>query len=1444
MINFFSECELEWMGKMNNYNENNNFANDRISIERQLEMYEKHPARSERSAVLWHAWRQNKSWLIRLLELTLASFPGYSQHNASHAEAVLHNIERILGERRIRELSATDCFAILHTVYVHDIGMAILAADRKKIVLSDEFVDMVDELSVGADDDLKKAALQLKKRCYHSRDSKEIDLGGQEYYAESQTLFGEKLETYYAVIQLLAEYQRKSHGDISASRVKDWVKDEDKLRSEFAMSGIPMRIFLRIADCACLHTDWEFQHIMEMPVEENGYDNDMLHPRFVAILLQLGDALDIDNDRFHPFAQAFLGKFPMQSQAHYDKHMAIRTLKITPEEIFIEADCETREAMRLVRNECDSLETLLKSASYYWSSIAPKGFSGALPSFASPHLLLKGKAIPLDLAMMHFQISQKKAFSLLQGENIYSGYFPFVRELLQNAIDSTKIQCYKDYVTSSKFRYNKKRNAVEPPSIMNISKIINPVEYPIEIVMKCGKVDERGAWREVAFESIPEKCPKNEEYGILFYIKDYGTGINKETLRSISDVGTSYQNRKKMTRQMPDWLRPTGEFGIGLQSVFLVTDKFYCETYVRNGERYGIEFRTGANGEKGYINVEPKNAEADPMAYGTEFKVFINHKQMKEKNEFMEAWPGYDPFSEEYENEEIRRNIITLAAQILLDIDSQMADLLFPVYAYVDWQIPVRYKEKLKLTNVVLEESIHSDKYSEETLRKSVCWIYGHADEAEGTNIVKVFDTGMCRVDLDTMKINLWVEDISTSAQIGVSRIVSDGCDGVLTDELCSLYYKGILIEKQKVRNDFDLLEYIDIQGGKNSKSLLQLDRNGFTESGEKYIQDIVVPKIYQTLFDVLRLIVDQHFKVWEYSNEESKKVLKEVLFTEAVEIIFRTSLQNAIEHDKNNRAWCKQLMGISLLYNFYMLERKDAISAYVSEKSQNETKKWLDTIKKVGTILDEKRGDMVRTEIIDVMGNLYASELSFENGLPNWKNVNISIADFFCEENKFAVVSSRRYKGDKWINYLVKLGKIQAESNIIKIIEREAKNYTEIQKKQSDIEEEAKQILGIVKNMEKQPILQNDFIQWLLKFVPVVGNFCDFQGNFRVHILSGNPLRGIYYNENAKYALLKKIEQRNIETNASRFAVNSWVGYEPLRIQKVQSDVCIVSENYTYDNKGIMLFPYLGETVHQLVKFAENYELDIKMKNGKTDMMSDKDLSIIGKKLDECVCLDYKNVSEKRNELFEQQYQATCMRERKYVEPLSYWERLFNSYVLMIKNKFKEMLENSSTLEGTLIEEQMLALKKALITEEEADKLKEEIYDILLKDDIFFFTGVLEDQNEVKRVEDVLECLANNCICWKKMWDYQIDKNIENGIDEICNKSNWRNSVERKNMSDMISAQNHVDLDTVQECGDRLVDEIKEMMINHTKKSVEDQISYKFCGWIAEFKGKGVVNE
>lgn len=326
----------------------------RLTIERQLEKYYEKEKHAERNAVLWHAWCQNKRWFSQLLETTLGSFPSYSRHDESHAQTVLHNIELILGEDRIRELSASDCFMLLHTVYIHDIGMVITYSDRKEIVQNDHFLEMVDELAEDNDFVFKKAVRVLKQTEY---DYDNVD-GKDE---KQKRLYEDKLDVYYAILHLIANYRRSEHGNISEQRLKDWTLESEKLGAGFSMAGIPQRIFILIAQCAGLHTDSEFDHIIELPQEDDGYVSDYLHPRFIAVLLQLGDILDMDNDRFHPLTKECLGDLPEISERHFQKHQSIRKLYIRPDIISIEADCSSQDALRLVRKECDMLKDILKT---------------------------------------------------------------------------------------------------------------------------------------------------------------------------------------------------------------------------------------------------------------------------------------------------------------------------------------------------------------------------------------------------------------------------------------------------------------------------------------------------------------------------------------------------------------------------------------------------------------------------------------------------------------------------------------------------------------------------------------------------------------------------------------------------------------------------------------------------------------------------------------------------------------------------------------------------------------------------------------------------------------------------------------------------------------------------------------------------------------------------
>ena len=79
-----------------------------------------------------------------------------------------------------------------------------------------------------------------------------------------------------------------------------------------------------------IHTNPKFDSIFQLAQEDDGYVFDYMHPRFISLLLQLGDILDIDNDRFHPLAMIGIDDIPELSQVHYKKHLAIRRLHIQP----------------------------------------------------------------------------------------------------------------------------------------------------------------------------------------------------------------------------------------------------------------------------------------------------------------------------------------------------------------------------------------------------------------------------------------------------------------------------------------------------------------------------------------------------------------------------------------------------------------------------------------------------------------------------------------------------------------------------------------------------------------------------------------------------------------------------------------------------------------------------------------------------------------------------------------------------------------------------------------------------------------------------------------------------------------------------------------------------------------------------------------------------------
>lgn len=676
-----------------------------LTIEERLERYVKESdhANRERYNVLWHAWSQNKRWIMQLLEGTMLSFSTYSRHDESHAQTVLHNIEMILGEKRIAALSATDCFMILHTVYIHDIGMIITASEREEIIQNEQFLKMVDYLEEEGDGSLRKAVKALKKSNYQYD---ELDS-----YERRKKLYKEKLDVYYAITHLIANYRRGKHGDESKQYLYQWTKEPDKLGIGFSLAGIPQRIFLTIAECARLHTDDEFKHIMELPQEDNGYVFDYMHPRFISVLLQLGDILDMDNDRFHPLAMLSLDNIPESSIEHYRKHLAIRRLHICPETIEIAADCDDQNALRLIRRECDMLSETLKQAGYEWNSICPPNIGGALPTIKAVDLRLNGQKIPKELVSAQFNIPQKKAFEILEGANLYKDRYAFLREFIQNAVDATKLQYWKECNRSSAF-YNEK-GIQKNKSPYDLETNISTNHFPIEVEMEICKREPNGNIYSVTKADL-DKLDKGELktsiFGVKVRIKDFGVGISREDLLQISKVGTSLEKENVDVRKMPSWLKPTAEFGVGLQSAFLVTPTFKCYTHTRSGQRYEITFGSGARAQyEGYINVKPvERFDSLDDTYGSCFELFIPGNRKMRHEELPEAWDGADIFDDSYEKRRALRHAVELMTQMGLYLDSLIGEPLFPIY------LRVKKNKDIDVPNI-LKNATKKVKYFEDT---------------------------------------------------------------------------------------------------------------------------------------------------------------------------------------------------------------------------------------------------------------------------------------------------------------------------------------------------------------------------------------------------------------------------------------------------------------------------------------------------------------------------------------------------------------------------------------------------------------------------------------------------------------------------------------------------------------------------------------------------------
>lgn len=748
---------------------------------------------NERYLNLYSTWVLNKRTCADLLKNVVVHYPHFSMHDASHADAVLSKMEMLLGER-VRKLSPTDTWLLLHAAYAHDLGMVVEWEALENRWAEPDFKEELSYLETLQDEDLCKAVEFV-------RQTHEL--------AKEQTW---PLEASRYVRLINAALFRGKHAQMSESYI-DFTAPE--LGLDIGHNNLIQPRLVKLLGLICqLHTE-PLDKILQLDYETNGFDADYAHPRFAAMMLQLGDLLDVDNGRFNAGAEAVSGGLPGTSIPHREKHEATTHLLVTPKEISFRSDCPDTEAYREARNFVSWLEQEVDFLTKNWAKIVPEDLGGYAPRFDNKKLLIKGVPDIEGVAGLRFEISQDKAFQMMEGGNIYSSPLAFLREVLQNAEDTSKLQLWEDLCSQT---YQAWMGPMEEAQLQKLQPYEIPQKvyenYPITIHVSVVGTDR-----------------------ICVQVTDRGTGISVESFKRMCHVGQSNESSRKLRetiRKMPNWLRPTAGFGIGLQSIFLVTDQFTIDTSTGQEAFHAVVY---SKRKGGYLQLQRVSSN---VPRGT--TISIETKKID-----CMIWNG----SKEISVDPMREGNRICELYVVNEIYHKYPKSMFPLYT--------------TRGNDVEENVINSKAIFVSEMASWEIWDKRY----------------LCQID-KAGKFFLWDKKEAVLAEITLDAG---------RDKRFKTYFKGVYMGDKVCPRWKGFLLVMDIYGMDTQRNIT-LDRAGFTEEGNSKVENLQCEYLKVLCNFVLQKLQDENLKLeeridpygfWLNCDEEQRtkipeKVIKKIL--------------------------------------------------------------------------------------------------------------------------------------------------------------------------------------------------------------------------------------------------------------------------------------------------------------------------------------------------------------------------------------------------------------------------------------------------------------------------------------------------------------------------------------------------------------------------------------
>jgi molecular chaperone HtpG len=521
------------------------------------------------------------------------TFPHFTRHSIQHSDEIVLQISNLLfrdaiPSEPIVQLSGVEAYILVASAYLHDAGMVTSDKEKMEILDSREWREWTSGTGGGAK--RWNEIQQFKAR---------TDVADQ-----PTRIFLADVETRH----LVSEFVRARH-HIRAGRLIELHQEQ---LGRFAFGD---QILQRaIADVCVGHglRHHELEDSDRFP-DLRDIRGEKANIRFTAILLRLGDLLDMSVERACPLLLNAASPLPPDSLAHWTQYRRLMHRSISPDRIEITAECDTQDEHRVLQDWCQWIVEEVKNAKLTMPKARRHGnwmIPDAAMSGADPTIKIRPSKeatyVPSDWTL---KFDETAIFELLVGD-LYENPLTFIRELIQNALDATRCKMYSDLI----------REGQERPDYPTQVNEEYRTHYPVKITLRVAEVLNR--------------LSKEMENRHVLEIEDFGIGMDEEIIEKyFLQIGRSYYTSEDFRRKFP--FIPTSRFGIGFLSVFAASEQVLVETNKPDSENYDGPIRLQLTGPRNYLLRE----RGDRDRPGTRIQVHL--RELMKPNELTDLVSGW-----------------------------------------------------------------------------------------------------------------------------------------------------------------------------------------------------------------------------------------------------------------------------------------------------------------------------------------------------------------------------------------------------------------------------------------------------------------------------------------------------------------------------------------------------------------------------------------------------------------------------------------------------------------------------------------------------------------------------------------------------------------------------------------------------------------------------------